>query len=754
MNKVIGCVFVFFGSFGFSFSQSLQGTITDAETGKPVADVQVKVVNYNFGALTDAQGKFILKDLPSNETLIRFSAIGYTSIEQSITDSIVSVSLKPSVIVLNNNITVTARRLERNQFDVAEPVTVLNMAELSQTSPRSTPEALMGTTGIWVQKTNHGGGSPVIRGLMGNQLLLLIDGIRMNNATYRYGPNQYLSTVDPGLIERIEATRGNGSVLYGSDALGGVVQVISKSPVFSENGFRVSGMANSRWMSADMEKSVRGEFQLSHERVALLGGFSHRDYGDIHAGGKFGTLTPSAYHELSGDGKLLLRTRDAGILTVAHQQLIQHDVPRYDQVVQGGYSKYEFEPQKRQLSYLRWETLTENKLIHSLRATAALNRSVEGLISQKSESDNEKRNSDVVDTWSFITEFHSQFNSSWNAQSGFEYYHDNVSSKAKAINNLTGEEIKLRGAYADGSTSDNLAIFSNHEINLNKFIFSSGARFNMVTIAVKDTTFGNQKITPSALVGNIGMTYKANENHHIILAASSGFRAPNVDDMSKFGAVESNVYEIPSSSLSPERSFSMELGLKSTTKDFSGSFALYKTQLSNLIDRMATTYQGADTIENRRVYQKQNISRSALFGFEAEGEWQVTSSLAAFGNITYTYGEHISKDEPMRRIPPLFGKAGVRYTHTSGFWARAEYLAAGDQARLAGGDKNDNRITVRLVDGVMPGWNVLNLYAGYQRRSFNLTISGQNIFDKSYRIYASGVDAYGRCLSISGTIRL
>jgi iron complex outermembrane receptor protein/hemoglobin/transferrin/lactoferrin receptor protein len=114
------------------------------------------------------------------------------------------------------------------QFDTPEAVSVLTQKQLLQNAPRSTPEALMGLPGVWVQKTNHGGGSPFIRGLTGQQTLILIDGIRLNNATFRSGPNQYFNTIDPQSIAQIEVLRGSGSVQYGSDALGGVVHVLTK----------------------------------------------------------------------------------------------------------------------------------------------------------------------------------------------------------------------------------------------------------------------------------------------------------------------------------------------------------------------------------------------------------------------------------------------------------------------------------------------------------------------------------------------
>ncbi|MEQ1585373.1 MAG: TonB-dependent receptor, partial [Cyclobacteriaceae bacterium] len=632
--------------------------------------------------------------------------------------------------------------------DVSQSVTVVTHEQLLQNAPRTTPEALMNQSGVWVQKTNHGGGSPIIRGLVGNQVLLLVDGIRLNNSTYRYGPNQYLNTIDPGVIERMEAIRGSGSVLYGSDALGGVVQVISKVPSFSSEKTNVSASIIAKWMSKDMEQSGRAEVEIGSKRIAFLGGFSERNFGELVAGGELGTLSPTGYHERAADAKVLVRTGSSGMLTAAFQQLTQSDVPRYDQVTQGGYSMYKFDPQMRQLSYMRWETFSNNRLAQSIRITGSYNRSVEGTLSQKTNSATIKSQRDEVNTTGFIAEIISKPTSQWNAQTGIEYYFDNVGSTASELNTTTQAETSVRGSYANGSTLSNMAIFTNHQFDWQKFQFTSGLRFNAVAVTVEDATFGNQKINPSACVGNLGVMYKITPHLRAIFSGNTGFRAPNVDDMSKFGAVEATVFEIPSSELSPEKSFTLETGFKFNGKKYSGALTAYQTQLSDLIDRVPATYQGSTTYDGKNVYQKQNVGEAIVKGFEAEGEAALFSTLSAYGNLTYTYGDNKTKQESMRRIPPLFGRLGLQYRNSGGWWLKGELAMAGEQDRLAAGDLSDVRISSRLVDGVMPGWNSLTLHAGYQYKSVRIQTSIINLLDKAYRIYASGVDEYGRCLNV------
>ncbi len=737
-----------------AFSQ-FKGIVIDQTTRQPVADVHIAVVNSALGMVTDNAGKFVLDNSSSDSLRLRISAIGYSTIEYIMRrEKEYAIELIPSAILLNNDITITAQRSERLSFDVAQSVSSISATQLADLAPRSTPEALMNETGVWVQKTNHGGGSPIIRGLVGNQVLLVVDGIRLNNATYRYGPNQYLSTIDPGLIDRIEVNRGSGSVLYGSDALGGVVQVISATPSFSSVGLKVGGRIQTKWMSAGMDQSIRPEIELRGKQIAFLGGFSARNFGDVVAGGDLGILNPTRYYERSGDAKLLLRTGAQGVLTAAFQQTTQNHVPRYDQVVQGGFAVFEFEPQTRQLSYLRWESSTKSPWVRSFRLTTSVNRSIEGTISQKNNSTEIKKQLDEVNTFGAIAEVQSNPTSKWHVQSGIEFYSDKVNSKSNLLNTTTNTDTSQRGSYADGSTISNLAVFTNHQLNWRKLQFSAGARFNNVTVSVLDNVFGNQQINPSAWVGNAGVMYKINTNWRMIGTVNTGFRAPNVDDMSKFGTLEANVFEIPSGSLSPERSLNVETGFKYSSSKLSWTITAYQTKLTDLIDRVGTSYNGSTTFDGRTVYQKQNVGEALVKGVEADIEALVVKSLTVFGNVTYTHGENVTKKEPMRRIPPVFGRVGFRYTHRSGIWIRTEWAMAGKQDRLAAGDKSDVRINVRLIDGVMPAWDIVNLYAGYSFKFVSVQISAQNVFDRAYRVYASGIDGYGRCMTASLNVKI
>lgn len=728
-----------------SLAQVVRGTVLDGGSGQPIGAVRVQWLGSPVGTTTSREGTFVLPRLPGAGTL-QLQAAGYALLVLPVSagEAELSISLAPSALLRSRSVTVTAQRSDEQSFDVPQAVTIVGDEVLLESVVRTTPEALTNQPGLWVQKTTHGGGSPIIRGLVGNQVLLMVDGIRLNNATYRYGPNQYLSGVDPGLVERIEAVRGSGSVLYGSDALGGVVQVLSKTPSFSLDGPRVQGLVSGQWMSGGMEQSARADLQLGSERVAFLAGFSERHYGDVVAGGDLGTLAPTGYEARTADAKLLVRTGSSGLLTAAFQHSGQDEVPRYDQVALGGYLTNEYDPQTRQLAYLKWESFSTSRWALSLRVSGSFDRSVEGLLVQQEGSAKIRTQLDEVDTFGLVAEVASEPSPAWQAQSGVEYYSGRVGSTASETDPASGGARSLRGSYADGSTSTSLAAFTNHQVQWKRFRFSGGLRFNAVTVSVEDALFGSQDVRPSAWVGQLGVMYDLAPWLRAVVSSNSGFRAPNVDDLSKFGAVESTVFEIPSSALAPERSWSVEAGLKLSAKRVSGAVTAYQTRLSDLIDRVPATYDGSGFVDGRKVYQKQNVGDALLRGIEAEADVSLSPALRAFGNLTWTWGENRTTGAPMRRIPPLFATVGLHYRHAAGWWLKAELATAGEQDRLAAGDRSDPRISSRLVDGAMPGWSCWNLHGGFQYRSVRIRATLRNLFDEAYRVYASGVDEYGR----------
>jgi len=647
-------------------------------------------------------------------------------------------------ILLNNTVIISAQRNSTEVFDRPESVGYLSNAQLNVISPMSMPQALSYVPGVWMQKTNHGGGSAFIRGLTGYQTLLMIDGIRMNNSTYRSGPNQYLNTIDPLTISHVEVLRGAGSVQYGSDAIGGTIQLLTKTSDYTGEGVKVSGDIYSKYWSSDMEKTVRGQVQLGSKKLALIGGFTYKDLGDIKGGKDSGIQEPTGYDEYSFDFKGVYHLTDNHQLTGAYQFFKQSNVPLYHKIAPGDYERYHFDPQLRSLSYLRLESFYKSKIFSHIKYTTSFQRSKEVREKKKTGASEVVHEEDQVNTFGANIDIFSNLSSIWTATSGIEYYRDVIGSTATTFDIENGQQDELRGLYPDGSSYDNFAIFSLHSFKLERWNLNAGLRYNAVRLQLQDSTFGNSTISPDAFVGNIGAVYKINKSHRITMNVNSTFRAPNINDVSSFGIADFR-FEVPSYDLKPETSLNKELGYKVKTKTFSSSIHIFHNKLSDLIANVPATFNELDSLDGLKVYRRENVNEAAIYGGEVEVEALLVHALYGYGNISYTIGENISKNEPMRRIPPFNGRIGIRTDFSGAFDIRAECIFSGAQTRLSSGDIADDRIS----DGGTSSWDVFNLYGTYEHRFFRVNGSVQNIFDTSYRVHGSGIDGIGRSFWIS-----
>jgi len=268
----------------------------------------------------------------------------------------------------------------------------------------------------------------------------------------------------------------------------------------------------------------------------------------------------------------------------------------------------------------------------------------------------------------------------------------------------------------------------------------AGVRFNTFDVRISNTTLGSVKLTPSALVGNAALMYQVDKNQTIYIAFSSGFRAPNVDDMGTLGVVDFR-YEMPTSDLKPEKSQHIELGYKFQTKRLSGTTVAYYMHLTDLITRVKVDGQ---VISGYQVYQKENTESAYIKGFETEISWNIVRNFSIVGSVAYAYGQSISRDEPLRRIPPFNGRLMSTYRKNKWF-AAAELQFASHQKRLAQGDKDDNRIPA----GGTPGWVVFHLFGGYKFSLVQLNAGIQNIFNEDYRTHGSGINGAGRSAWLS-----
>jgi hemoglobin/transferrin/lactoferrin receptor protein len=635
---------------------------------------------------------------------------------------------------LLKEVIVNSQRISEKNLKTATSISVLSSRNLKNYQVRTTPEALMNSTGVFIQKSTHGAGSPFVRGLTGNQTLIMIDGIRLNNSTFRFGPNQYLNTIDPFSLDRIEVLRGSGSVAYGSDALGGTVQLFTSNPEFSNNT-TFNANALTRFASSDMEKTLHTDLLFGSKSVALKAGLSIRDFGDIVGGDTTGRQSPSGYKELAFDFKGKFKLSENWESVISHQSVQQKNIPLYFRIKLENFAINEFNPQKRSLSYFQLNGKTDKELLKTIGFTASLQNTSEQRNTRKNGSDVLRIEIDKVETLGLTLNVISSISNSWTSSSGIEFYQDLVNSDRIDQNIKTNSIQKSRGLYPDNSKFQSYAIYSLHQIQKDKWQFNFGGRLNNFNINIIDDNVGNIVVEPKAFVYNFSVAYGLSQNASIYSSYSTGFRSPNIDDMGTLGIVDFR-YELPKYDLKPEKSYNFELGYKLRKDRFATSLAVFNTNLEDLITRIKVENQQINGIN---VYRKENTEKAFIRGFEAEMEFLISNPIKIYGNLSYAFGQNITKNEPVRRIPPMNGKFGIEYRKNS-FFIRPEIWFASDQTRLAQGDKDD----IRIGKEGTKGWITTNIFSGFDKKHYSINLSFQNLNNMDYRTHGSGINGVGR----------
>jgi hemoglobin/transferrin/lactoferrin receptor protein len=357
MSRILFFLSLFFIS-GSLFGQNIQGKVFIKNTNSPLAGVSIKIEGSSSKTTaTNEEGIFSFQNNRPGTYTIQVSYLGYETYQTTLILKDEGINLEIFLISQSSSLPevqiLSASRRNTSSLRLPFASSVLNVPAQSENIPRTVPESLSIIPGVFVQKTNHGGGSPFIRGLTGNQTLILIDGIRLNNSTFRYGPNQYLNTIDPFSVNKIEVLRGSGSVQYGSDAIGGVIQIFTKDPSYSsQKSFR--GSVSGRFGSGNMEQSGSTELSYSTKRMVLSGILGIKNFGDLIGGDTTGRQSPSGYSQADASLKFKLRVSDNSELIIANQFVQQKDVDVYHKVKLENFKINKMGLQGRNLSYLKY----------------------------------------------------------------------------------------------------------------------------------------------------------------------------------------------------------------------------------------------------------------------------------------------------------------------------------------------------------------------------------------------------------------
>jgi len=634
---------------------------------------------------------------------------------------------------------VTTRNIKNKNIQLPYFISSIGQQQITQNGARTSPETLMGIAGVFIQKTNHGGGSAFIRGLTGNQTLLIIDGIRLNNATYRYGPNQYLNTIDLFTIDKIDVLKGIGAIEYGSDAMGGVINITTKEA--SSTMLNKINLSNtSKFISGDMEKTNRTDISYAEKKWNFIGGVSFKKFGDLIGGADLGKLIPTGYSEKNYDAKVKIKINTHQELIISSQNTIQHNVPIYHKIVLENFATNQIDYQIHYLNYIKYKVINKQKWISEFILNASTQRSIEQRSNQKNNSLIYRNEADTIKNIGLTAEIISKPTANWKMNSGIDYYRDLVFSEAIETSSTFNSPIQKRGLYPNGSVYKNSSIFNLHFIDLGKLNINTGIRYNFLDIQIKDATLGNIAVKPAAFATNFGINYQLNPNHYLFGSMTRGYRAPNIDDLGSLGIIDFR-YEIPNYDLKPEQSNNFEIGYKYNSKKVNFAISAFQMNLKDIIARVLVEGQ---IINGYKVYNKENIETSYIKGAELTYATKIDQNFDLQINATYTYGQNVTKNEPMRRIPPVFGQNRLAW-HKKNIFLSMTHQFAGKQNRLAQDDIADNRIGKLGT----PHWNLINFDAAIKLKHLHLNTSLINILNEKYKTHGSGVYGMGRAIGLS-----
>ncbi|MFM8587969.1 MAG: TonB-dependent receptor plug domain-containing protein [Bacteroidota bacterium] len=637
-----------------------------------------------------------------------------------------------------NEVTIQSFKQKSSIQQLPYSVQSVSKKDLQRTNARTLPESMMYLPGVMIQKSNHGGGSPFIRGLTGNQALIVVDGIRLNNSIFRYGPNQYMNLIEPDLIDKVEILKGSGAVQYGSDALTGVIHLETNQLSFSENP-KWNAKLNTRFTNRSMEKSVRPSLGYQSKNISIQASAAFKEFGDLVAGSDVGRQSPSGYNESSQHIKAMIQLGKGWTLKSSYQQLYQPDVPVFFKYVFENFKTNTSAPINRSMGYAILNKKFKSGKFDELKFYISRQRIEETRKLQKNGSTQLRTENDAARTIGFGTELKNTFSSSWHATTGIDVYSDLVNSTRADQSTLDGSSKSLRGLYPDNSRYQSFSVYHLHHLAWRKFQLEAGTRYNRYKAIIEDATLGKVNMQPKALIFQAGASYQLMKNLFVYGNISEGFRAPNIDDLGTLGIVDFR-YEKPNYDLQPEKSLNTEVGIKLYNKRIQAEASVFRTGLRNLITRIKTN----QNIVGYDVYEKENVDKGYIKGAEVSMQVNTSKHVYIKGNLTYLYGQSITRNEPLRRIPPLTTNliSGYRFKdHEIGMI----YSHADPQKRLAQGDKDD----VRIGKNGTAGFNVVSLFSRFNFKHFTTQVYINNLTNTVYKTHGSGVYEMGRSVTVS-----
>jgi hemoglobin/transferrin/lactoferrin receptor protein len=695
-----------------------------------------------------------------------------------------------------NDVTVYANKFPKQKKFIAQSVISLSKSLINNQS--NTVDALISSGAVFAQKSQQGGGSPIIRGFEASRVLLMIDGIRMNNAIYRAGHLQNIITIDNIILDRMEVLYGPSSTMYGSDALGGVVNMFTKNPVVTTSKkTQITGNAVARYASAIEEARGHIDFNIGGKQWASLTSITYGKFGDVTQGNErrndypnfgkklfyverynnvdsaFVNNNPnkqikSGYNQTDFTQKILFQPKENMSHILNIQLSNSSNIPRYDRLTElsGGvpvFAEWNYGPQMRSLVAYHFNAIDIKGFINAIKITANYQDVEESRITRRFKNNNRETRVERVNVFGVNmdalhlngkNEFH------FGVESNINY----VRSTAQRENINTRALSKISTRYADGPTKMSYtAAYVQHTLAINNHLtLNDGVRLNAVRLDARfiDTSILHLPFTQAiqnnfAVTGNIGLIYSSPKKLRLAALLSSGFRSPNVDDLTKVFDTKTGYVVVPNKEIKPEYTYNAELNFSHSINKFTFGAAMFYTWFTNAIVVDKYNFNGMDSMNfqgvKSAIYAPQNKANAYVYGYSINAAYKLFKNTTAEAMYSYTFGNYTDNQGnqyPLDHIPPAYGKILLNHKETKWFveanclfnsWKRINNYNPN-------GEDNEQYAT---KDG-MPSWMSFNFHTGYQiTKVLALKVSIENILDKNYRYFASGISASGRNLGLS-----
>ncbi|WP_116106045.1 TonB-dependent receptor [Lewinella sp. IMCC34191] len=773
------------------------------EEGEPLAGAAVIRLPEEQLGYTDESGQLAV--VLSADDSLRVSFIGFEPLTvhaeemRSGLNHLNMLELSSGISLMTA--TIVGRRDERTNT-LPYQVETIDRESQAKIQSLTTVDALESLSGVYVQRSQLGGGSPVIRGFEANRVLLVVDGVRMNNAIYRSGHLQSAITVDPNVLERIEVIYGAGALTYGSDAIGGVVHFRTRTPEFRPDG-GWGGYQNANFATAANALNYAGGFDYGGSNWAGLTSYSVTSIGDLRAGGN----RPDAYGDFGlrdqyvvgdevvdndnpqlqvGSGydqynllqKFRFRLAERVELDANFQYSTTSDIPRYDALIERRngnlrWARWDYGPQTRALGSLRLSDRRPTALYDVATYLLAYQYTEEDRIQRRLGSTLTTENLEDIDAYTLQVDFAKNLAPGTDLRYGLDGRYDEVTSTATPAGEPTrypggGSQLGVGGVYVDLSHrfADYWRVRGGIRYNYQRLTGSFTP--NDVVSWPEDYLTGITN-NSDALTAAVGLRYRRSGNSVRLLFAQ-GFRAPNVDDFGKFREQNGRV-QVPNPNLGPERSNTLEVAYGRLEGPFRFEATAYGTILTDAVIRSAGTLpDGSDSFVSRgdTLYTDTNVNaeRAWVYGFDLATAWNFATGWELHGRFNWLRGERRQETPdgafltlPQDHIPSAYGQFGLRYERGH-WWARGrvdfqvrkqfeDYAVNSIDGTAATGytldrvGSSDNIDLTPKMEG-SPGWYTLNAYAGYDfSERWSVQLKAENLLDRFYWRFASGVAAPG-----------